>query len=155
MTDLATRLQAACLARGLHVVTVESCTGGLVGAAITAIPGSSAYYLGGLITYSNDVKRDLAGVPQALLDAHGAVSAQVAVGDGRWGPRTGWAPTSRLGDRRRRTGRWLGREAGRPDLRRGGGRERARTSGATSGPATELRTRPTAPMRRWSWRSSG
>ena len=79
MTDLATRLQAACLARAVRVATVESCTGGLVGAAITAIPGSSNYYVGGLITYSNDVKRDLAGVPQALLDAHGAVSAQVAV----------------------------------------------------------------------------
>ena len=79
MTDLATRLQAACLARAVRVATVESCTGGLVGAAITAIPGSSGYYVGGLITYSNDVKRDLAGVPQALLDAHGAVSAQVAV----------------------------------------------------------------------------
>ena len=79
MTDLATRLQVACLARGVHVATVESCTGGLVGAAITAVPGSSGYYVGGFITYSNDVKRDLAGVPQALLDAHGAVSAQVAV----------------------------------------------------------------------------
>jgi len=78
-TDLATRLQAACLAHGMRLATVESCTGGLVSAAITAIPGSSGYYLGGLITYSDAVKRDLAGVPQALLDAHGAVSAQVAV----------------------------------------------------------------------------
>jgi PncC family amidohydrolase len=79
LTGLAERLQAACVAQGLRVVTVESCTGGLVGHAITAIPGSSAYYLGGMITYADAVKRDLAGVPAELLDAHGAVSAQVAI----------------------------------------------------------------------------
>jgi PncC family amidohydrolase len=79
MTALAARLQDACLVRGLHVATVESCTGGLVGAAITAVPGSSGYYLGGLITYADAIKRDLADVPAAVLGAHGAVSAQVAV----------------------------------------------------------------------------
>ncbi len=76
---LAAELQSACLARGLRVATAESCTGGLVGAAITAIPGSSGYYLGGFITYADEVKRDLAGVPAEVLAAHGAVSAQVAV----------------------------------------------------------------------------
>jgi PncC family amidohydrolase len=79
LTGLAERLQAACVAQGLRVITVESCTGGLVGYAITAIPGSSAYYLGGMITYADDVKRDLAGVPAEILEAHGAVSAQVAI----------------------------------------------------------------------------
>ena len=79
MTALAARLQAACLAQGLHVATVESCTGGLVGSAITAIPGSSGYYLGGFITYADVVKRDVVGVPADVLLAHGAVSAQVAI----------------------------------------------------------------------------
>lgn len=79
MTALAAELQATCLRRGLHVVTVESCTGGLVGAAITAIPGSSGYYLGGFITYADEVKRDQTGVPAEVLAAHGAVSAQVAL----------------------------------------------------------------------------
>ncbi len=76
---MATRLQAVCVERGMRVATVESCTGGLVGAAITTIPGSSEYYLGGLITYADAVKRDLAGVPTDVLAAHGAVSAQVAL----------------------------------------------------------------------------
>lgn len=79
LSTLAERLQARCIARGLHLVTVESCTGGLVGHAITANPGSSGYYLGGMITYADVVKRDLAGVPAEVLDAHGAVSAQVAL----------------------------------------------------------------------------
>ena len=79
MTALAARLQEACLARGRSVATVESCTGGLVGAAITSVPGSSGYYLGGLITYADAIKRDLAGVPAEILASHGAVSAQVAV----------------------------------------------------------------------------
>jgi competence/damage-inducible protein CinA C-terminal domain len=79
LSVLAQALQARCVARGLHLVTVESCTGGLVGHAITSNPGSSAYYLGGLITYADALKRDLAGVPADVLEAHGAVSAQVAL----------------------------------------------------------------------------
>lgn len=79
LAALAERLQARCIARGLHLVTAESCTGGLVGHAITANPGSSGYYLGGMITYADVVKRDLAGVPSDVLEAHGAVSAQVAL----------------------------------------------------------------------------
>ena len=76
---LADRLQATCLARGLTVATAESCTGGLVGHALTSIPGASSYYLGGLITYADALKRDLAGVPAEVLETHGAVSAQVAI----------------------------------------------------------------------------
>ncbi len=76
---LAARLQAACLARALTVATAESCTGGGVAAAITAIPGSSGYFQGGIVSYSNAAKRDLLDVPAAILDAHGAVSAQTAL----------------------------------------------------------------------------
>jgi PncC family amidohydrolase len=79
LSALAERLQARCIERGSQLVTVESCTGGLVGHAITTIAGSSAYYLGGMITYADVVKRDLAGVPPEVLGAHGAVSAQVAI----------------------------------------------------------------------------
>lgn len=75
----AARLQAACLARGLTVATAESCTGGAVAAAITAVSGSSGYFRGGVVSYSNDAKRDLLDVPATVLEAHGAVSAQTAV----------------------------------------------------------------------------
>ena len=62
---------------GRILVTAESCTGGLIGAMLTSVPGASAWYQGGWITYANDAKiRDLA-VPPALLKAHGAVSEQV------------------------------------------------------------------------------
>jgi nicotinamide-nucleotide amidase len=73
------RLQGLALRQGLTVATAESCTGGLVGAAITSIPGASGYYLGGVISYADDVKRDLLAVSPAALSHHGAVSAQVAV----------------------------------------------------------------------------
>jgi nicotinamide-nucleotide amidase len=64
--------------RGTTVATVESCTGGLVAGALTAISGSSSMVLGGLVTYSNEAKTILAGVPSELIDRHGAVSEQVA-----------------------------------------------------------------------------
>ena len=76
--DLAERLQAACLRRRLTVSLAESCTGGLVAAAITAISGSSGYFLGGVVSYADEAKRDVLGVDEALLRTHGAVSAQVA-----------------------------------------------------------------------------
>jgi PncC family amidohydrolase len=78
VVELATRLQAACLAAGVTVALAESCTGGMVTAALTAIPGSSGYVAGGVVSYSDDAKRDLLGVDPAVLAAHGAVSAQVA-----------------------------------------------------------------------------
>lgn len=64
--------------KGASVSTAESCTGGLVGSSLVDIPGSSEYYLGGVISYSNDVKRNVLGVQQSDLDAHGAVSDVVA-----------------------------------------------------------------------------
>ncbi len=75
---LAAQLQVRCLAAGLRLATAESCTGGLVGHLVTGIPGSSGYYLGGVIAYADLVKHELLGVPDATLRAHGAVSAQVA-----------------------------------------------------------------------------
>lgn len=78
ITNLATAVLGACRSKGVTVATVESCTGGLVGGALTAIAGSSDVVLGGLITYSNAAKKALAGVPADLLDAHGAVSEPVA-----------------------------------------------------------------------------
>lgn len=56
----------------------ESCTGGLLGAAITAMPGSSAIFTGGFLTYSNEMKEELLGVSDATLKAHGAVSEETA-----------------------------------------------------------------------------
>jgi len=64
--------------KGITVATAESCTGGIVGKRLTDLPGSSAYYQGGVISYSNDVKRQVLGVPQDMLAAYGAVSEQVA-----------------------------------------------------------------------------
>ena len=75
---MAEQLQAACTERGLTVAVAESCTGGLVAAAITEVPGSSAYFLGGVVSYANAAKEALLGVPHIALEAHGAVSAQVA-----------------------------------------------------------------------------
>lgn len=74
----AARVLDLCRARGLMIVTAESCTGGLVSAALTEIPGSSDVFDRGFVTYSNSAKRDLLNVPAALLDTYGAVSRQAA-----------------------------------------------------------------------------
>ncbi len=66
------------LARRLHLVTAESCTGGLIAAACTSIAGSSDWFERGVVSYSNDAKTELLGVPAALIKKHGAVSAEVA-----------------------------------------------------------------------------
>ena len=63
---------------GKTLVTAESCTGGGIGAALTAIPGSSAVYKGGIISYTNWVKANILGVDKELLETVGAVSAPVA-----------------------------------------------------------------------------
>ncbi len=75
---LVERLQAHCLERGLTVATAESCTGGLIAKLITDVAGSSGYYLGGVVCYSDAVKISMLGVEAEHLTAHGAVSAQVA-----------------------------------------------------------------------------
>ncbi len=73
--------QAGELLRGrrLTLAVAESCTGGGLGDAITDVPGSSDYFLGGVIAYANSAKERLLGVARALLEAHGAVSPEVAV----------------------------------------------------------------------------
>ncbi len=75
----AERLQGLCLGRGLTVSVAESCTGGMVAAAITEIAGSSGYFMGGVVSYADSAKAGLLAVPEATLAAHGAVSAQVAL----------------------------------------------------------------------------
>ena len=62
----------------LTLATAESCTGGLVGAALTSVPGASVWYRGGLVVYSNDLKVRLAGVDPGVLEKEGAVSPAVA-----------------------------------------------------------------------------
>jgi PncC family amidohydrolase len=78
LVELARRLQETCIARGLTVALAESCTGGLVAAALTETPGSSGFFVGGVVSYADGAKRDLLGVEADVLAAHGAVSAQVA-----------------------------------------------------------------------------
>ena len=74
----AAALVALCKARGLRVATAESCTGGLVAGAITDIPGSSAIFTHGFVTYANEAKTQMLGVPEATLATHGAVSSETA-----------------------------------------------------------------------------
>ncbi len=76
--DLPARVVAALTGAGLRFATAESCTGGGLGAMLTAVSGSSACFRGGIISYDNDVKERLLGVPAELLAAHGAVSEPVA-----------------------------------------------------------------------------
>jgi nicotinamide-nucleotide amidase len=72
-------LLAAYRAAGLRIATAESCTGGLVAGCLTAIAGSSDVVERGFVTYSNEAKTELVGVPADLIARHGAVSAQVVV----------------------------------------------------------------------------
>src|SRR5215470_13859717 len=75
---LAVRLGQAALARKLRFATAESCTGGLIAGAITAVAGSSDWFDRGFVTYSNAAKVDELGVPEAMLDRFGSVSTEVA-----------------------------------------------------------------------------
>lgn len=77
-SSLAATLLEECVARGLTIATAESCTGGMVSAAITDIPGSSAVFLGGVVSYSNQMKIDALEVPPGLLAQYGAVSEEAA-----------------------------------------------------------------------------
>lgn len=76
--NLAADILARAKAQGVMIVTVESCTGGMVAAALTDIPGSSAAFERGFVTYTNAAKTDLVGVDPATLNTHGAVSEEVA-----------------------------------------------------------------------------
>jgi nicotinamide-nucleotide amidase len=78
LRDLPTTVLAACRGAGLKLATAESCTGGMVAAALTDIAGSSEVVERGFVTYSNQAKTELLGVPVEMIAGHGAVSAQVA-----------------------------------------------------------------------------
>jgi PncC family amidohydrolase len=78
LVALAERLQGLCLERRYTVGAAESCTGGRIAAAITAVPGASGYFLGSLVTYADAAKRDLLGVLDTTLADHGAVSPETA-----------------------------------------------------------------------------
>jgi nicotinamide-nucleotide amidase len=77
-TDVPDAVAAQLARTGATLATAESCTGGLIAHLLTAIPGISTYYLGGVVSYSNEAKADLLGVPRELIAAHGAVSPEVA-----------------------------------------------------------------------------
>ena len=74
----AEKLLADARSRGLKIVTAESCTGGLIVGLLTEIPGSSDVVERGFVTYSNEAKHELLGLPNDLIARHGAVSAEVA-----------------------------------------------------------------------------
>jgi PncC family amidohydrolase len=71
-------LAALCIARGLQCAVAESCTGGMLGAYVTRLPGASRWFAGGLVAYDNRVKTQLLDIEPELLHAHGAVSEPVA-----------------------------------------------------------------------------
>lgn len=78
LDDLARRVLDAARARDLTIAAVESCTGGLVAASLCAIAGASDVFERGFVTYTNLAKTQMVGVPEATLEAHGAVSEQTA-----------------------------------------------------------------------------
>jgi nicotinamide-nucleotide amidase len=78
LSERAAATLAAVRARGWMVATAESCTGGMIAAALTSVAGSSDVVDRGFVTYSNEAKTDMLGVPPALIAEHGAVSAEVA-----------------------------------------------------------------------------
>ena len=78
-TEYASELIKTLKSRGMKLATAESCTGGGIGQALTSVSGSSAVYLGGVISYDNSVKELLLGVPREILMTVGAVSEETAV----------------------------------------------------------------------------
>ena len=77
VADLAERVGAALRKAGLRLVTAESCTGGWIAEAVTAVPGSSVWFDRGVVAYSNEAKQEMLGVAASLVEAHGAVSEPV------------------------------------------------------------------------------
>ncbi|MDD2219575.1 MAG: CinA family protein [Desulfoplanes sp.] len=72
--EMVTRLGELLCARGSFLATAESCTGGLVGHELTSVPGSSNWYVGGIISYANEIKEHVLGVDKTILETKGAVS---------------------------------------------------------------------------------
>jgi nicotinamide-nucleotide amidase len=79
VSELAVRVLDLCRARGWRVASAESCTGGMIAAALTDIAGSSDVVERGFVVYSNQAKHEMLGVPETMLAAHGAVSEPVAI----------------------------------------------------------------------------
>ena len=77
LNELAAAIKTAFLANGATLATAESCTGGRIAALIASVSGASAYFKGGIVAYSNDVKTSVLGVESATLEQHGAVSREV------------------------------------------------------------------------------
>lgn len=78
ISETAQAVLTQCRARGIMLAVAESCTGGMIAAALTSVAGSSDVFDRGFVTYSNEAKTDMLGVPASLIATHGAVSAQVA-----------------------------------------------------------------------------
>ena len=78
MNQIVSKLSVRLIFKQLKVSTVESCTGGWIGKTLTDLSGSSDWFAGGLITYTNESKHQLADVPVELIEKHGAVSLEVA-----------------------------------------------------------------------------
>ncbi|MCB9948768.1 MAG: CinA family protein [Rhodospirillaceae bacterium] len=78
LAGLTVQILEACRKRGILLATAESCTGGLIAACLTNVPGSSEVVDRGFVTYSNDAKMDMLGVPAGMIAQYGAVSAEVA-----------------------------------------------------------------------------
>ena len=76
--QLAMELHDLCLKRGYRIGTAESCTGGMIAGAITAVPGSSEYFLGGIVSYASSVKMSVLGVPGEILNINSSVSSECA-----------------------------------------------------------------------------
>ena len=76
--SIAAQVLALCRERGLTLSAAESITGGLIAKCITDVPGASQVFLGGVVSYTNEVKNHVLGVPSSLLEAYGAVSEPVA-----------------------------------------------------------------------------
>ena len=134
--DLAPVVLDRLVDRGETLATAESCTGGLIGAMLTEVSGSSRAFMGGVISYSNEAKERFVGVPAELLEAYGAVSEEVGAGDGRRGARAVCHQLGARRDRYCRSRRWNRREAGGPRTLRGRERQHDRS-----------------PMARFSWQS--
>ncbi|MBR9763011.1 MAG: CinA family protein [Rhodobacteraceae bacterium] len=78
MSPLAASVIAAARARGLRLGTAESCTGGMIAAALTDVPGSSSVVMGGVVSYAESVKETVLSVPPEVIASHGVVSEEVA-----------------------------------------------------------------------------
>ena len=79
LVAMAEGIQSTMVGRGITLSTAESCTGGLIGHILTEVPGSSDYYVGGIVSYSDRLKQSELGVDPQTLAQHGAVSAQTAI----------------------------------------------------------------------------